>query len=257
MNDFIKSFWENQALKYGQSHIASWGDIYCINLEIDNIANYIHQGDSVLDIGCANGFSAIAQCGKKKLSSMTGVDFSENMIAYANQNKQESNYRDILNFSVADICNLPFEDNTFDVVYTTRVLINLPSWEEQKTGISECLRVIKKGGRFILCEGFWEPLCRLNAIRLLAGLSPLVEHDFNRYLKKVMLESYLTSLEYSFDNVDFSSIYYLGSRVFRELVTDYESYEGFSNPINEEFFKIQSHYSGGGFGIQQLYAIEK
>ena len=257
MPDHIKSYWDNSAQKHGQSHSASWGDIHCINLEIAHISEFIREGDSVLDVGCANGFSSIIQCEKKHLSSMTGVDFSEDMIAHANVNKRESQFQEILDFSLGDIRNLQFKDDAFDVVYATRVLINLPTWEEQKIGISECLRVLRKGGTFVLCEAFVEPLSRLNAVRLLADLAPLVEHDFNRYLKKSVLESHLKELGHTYINVDFSSIYYIGSRVFRELVTDYASYEGYSNPINEEFFQVQRKYSGGGFGIQQLYAIAK
>jgi len=36
--------------------------------------------------------------------------------------------------------------DNYDVVYTTRVLVNLPTWEQQKKGIAECLRVTKKKG---------------------------------------------------------------------------------------------------------------
>jgi hypothetical protein len=56
-------------------------------------------------------------------------------------------------------------------------------------------------------------------------------------------------------NVEFTSIYYLGSRFLRELVTDHTSYEGYSNPINLDFYELEKKYSGGGFGIQQAYII--
>jgi hypothetical protein len=36
-----------------------------------------------------------------------------------------------------------------------------------------------------------------------------------------------------------------------------EDYPGYSNPINEIFYNIEKEYSGGGFGIQQAYVIEK
>lgn len=61
----------------------------------------------------------------------------------------------------------------------------------------------------------------------------------------------------TFENIDFSSIYYLGSRFLRELVTDIDQYPGYSNPINEIFYKIEQEYSGGNFGIQQIYVISK
>ena len=125
------------------------------------------------------------------------------------------------------------------------------------TGIRECLRVARPGGTVILSEAFWEPLQLLNALRALKQLPPLVEHDFNRYLKKAKLESWLRDAGLEFSVEEFSSIYYLGSRFLRELVTDPGAYPGYSNPINEIFYNIERDYSGGGFGIQQAYVIRK
>jgi SAM-dependent methyltransferase len=143
------------------------------------------------------------------------------------------------------------------VVYTTRTLINLPTWKEQLLGIQECLRVCKPNGRVIFSEAFWEPLVLLNSLRALASLPPLVEHDFNRYIKKSALEEYFRTSGIEFESVDFSSVYYLGSRFLRELVTIPENYPGYTNPINKIFFDIEREYSGGGFGIQQAYVVSK
>lgn len=255
-NDFIKRTWDNQATKHKDSHWASWGDHFAIQLEIDNITKYIRNNNYVLDVGCANGFASIEQT-KRKNITIEGIDFSEKMIEYANKNKAElNNYSDI-NFKVGDIREIEFNDNTFDLTYTTRVLINLPTWEEQILGIQECLRVTKPGGIIVLSEAFWEPLVLINALRALKNLKPLVEHDFNRYIKKEKLEEYLNEKTIKFESVDFSSIYYLGSRFLRELTTNINEYEGYSNPINEIFYNIEKEFSGGGFGIQQAYILYK
>jgi hypothetical protein len=52
-------------------------------------------------------------------------------------------------------------------------------------------------------------------------------------------------------------MYYLGSRLVRELVTDIDSYPGFTNPINKVFFDIEKKFSGGGIGVQQAVVINK
>ena len=70
----------------------------------------------------------------------------------------------------------------------------------------------------------------MNALRALVGLPALIEHDFNRYLKKGNLEGYLQSLGVAYEIVDFCSVYYLGSRFLRELVTNPADYPGYSNP---------------------------
>lgn len=154
--------------------------------------------------------------------------------------------------TVADATDLPFDDKSFDVVYTTRCLINLPTWLSQQGAIDECIRVAKR--KVLFSEAFWEPLQRINAVRQLCGLDVLVEHDFNRYLKLSKLKDYLKILGRSFSIEDFSGVYYLGSRVLRELVTDHEMYEGYSNPINQTFAEIK--YPGGGFGVQQLVVVD-
>ena len=255
--DFIKEYWEGQGQLHGASHWASWGDNWMIDLEIDAIGKHIKNGDRVLDIGCANGYSTFRQAGSRKLTSITGVDFASNMVLAAQKAKQQNGLGKDIEFMEGDIRSLEFPDNTFDIAYTTRVLINLPTWQQQMQGIAECIRVVKPNGIVVLSEGFWEPLMLLNAMRALKSLSPLVEHDFNRYLKLSALEIYLKSLGLNYQLDDFSSIYYLGSRFLRDLVTDPAAYPGFSNPINKLFFEIEKQFSGGGFGVQQVVVIEK
>jgi len=255
--DFIKEYWENQGKTHKTSHEASWGDNYMIQLEIDTIGQYLSPGMDVLDVGCANGFSTFHQLDRTPLKSIVGIDFAENMINQAHLAKNERKLGNEISFEVGDVRALKFQDNHFDCAYTTRVLINLPSWDEQQRGILECLRVVKPGGVAIFSEAFWEPLMLLNALRALKQLEPLVEHDFNRYLKMKRLEVFLRELNLDYEVVDFSSIYYIGSRFLRELVTDPAAYPGYSNPINEIFYKIERDFSGGGFGIQQAIIVKK
>ncbi len=256
MTDYIKHTWDNLAEIHKESHWASWGDKYAISLEIQNISNYIKDNDHVLDVGCANGYSTFEQLERKKIK-IHGVDFSEKMIEYALRRKFNESLGDQITFSIGDVRSLSFKDNYFDVTYSTRVIINLPNWEEQVQGILECIRVTKKGGIIVLSEAFWEPLVLINSIRSVKNLPPLAEHDFNRYLKKQILEEFLNDTGLRFEIIDFSSIYYLGSRFLRELVTKVDDYPGYTNPINEIFYNIEKEYSGGGFGIQQACVIYK
>lgn len=255
MSEFIKDFWNNQASKYKGHHNASWGDMFAIELEFSLIEKYIKENNLILDVGCANGFATIEHSKNKKVR-IDGIDYAEKMVKYANENKIKHKADNVF-FQIGDILDIPFKDNQFDLVYTTRVLINLPNWELQKKAIDECLRVTKEGGKLILLEGFYEPLVKLNSLRTVMGLSPLEEHDFNRYLKKYRLELFLEDKKLMFKNIDFSSIYYLGSRLLREIVTDFRNFEGYSNPINEDFYNLQEKYNGGNFGIQQAYIINK
>ena len=59
-SDQIRNFWTEQANTHGESASASWSDTPVIEMEIQNILSHIEDGDSVLDIGCANGYSSLA-----------------------------------------------------------------------------------------------------------------------------------------------------------------------------------------------------
>ena len=74
MDDFIKDYWESNAVKYGDSFEASWADRFMIQLEIELIGQHISTTDSVLDVGCANGYSAPAKVKKRQPKSLVGID---------------------------------------------------------------------------------------------------------------------------------------------------------------------------------------
>ncbi len=254
MPDHILDHWNAQARTHGPEASASWADHHAIALEVAAIAPHIGAGSSVLDVGCANGHATVQQLARQP-ARLVGVDFSTAMIEQARHAAAAHVATGQLAFEVGDVRALPFADASFDLVYTTRTLINLPTWDEQIAGIRECLRVCRPGGAVLLSEAFWEPLCRINAVRLLCGLPPLVEHDFNRYLKVSRLQAWLHAEALLHEVDEFSSLYYLGSRVLRELVTDAAAWPGYDNPINADFHALETRYSGGGFGVQQAWLI--
>lgn len=253
--NFIHHYWESQAKQYGGTHLASWGDIDVINLEIQTIGQYIGDGHEILDVGCANGYSALHHS-LKNIRRIVGIDFSESMIKEAEGNRIRIEPPCEVSFIVADARDIPFAEESFDLVYTTRMLINLPNWDEQKRAMSECIRVCRKGGTIIFSEAFWEPLALLNALRALVSLPFLVEHDCNRFLKKAKVTEFLTSQAFKYEVVDFCSIFYLGTRFLQDLVVSHNNSDD-PTPIKDLFYEIEQQYSGGGFGIQQAFVISK
>lgn len=257
MSDHILETWNAQALKFGQSHEVSWGDLNMISLEIDQISSRIGAGKTVLDIGCANGYSTKQIVERVAPESLLAADFSPEMVVQAKKLLGSISIPAVKIFQ-SDIRNIEVPSSSVDVCFAIRTLINLPTWNDQLRGIQECIRVTKPGGKVLLSEGFWEPLVRLNTLRQVFGLAPLVEHDFNRYLKQERLENWLKSLKLSYEIVEYSSLYYLGTRIVRELATNHKSFPGFSNPINGEFARLAQKYPQcGGIGVQQLVVISK
>ncbi len=94
---------------------------------------------SVLEIGCGLGTDAIrfARAG----ANYTGVDLTERSIELVQRRFDFENLRGHL--QTADAENLPFADETFDLVYSHGVLHHTPDTER---AINEAHRVLKPGG---------------------------------------------------------------------------------------------------------------
>ena len=103
----------------------------------------IRDGMTVLDIGCGTGSIWI---GHEDIVSGFGklilTDLSEGMLEAAEKNLGE---RENMEYRKADIQNLPFMDESFDVVIANSMLYHVPDIEK---GLREVRRVLKKGGVF-------------------------------------------------------------------------------------------------------------
>ncbi len=71
--DEIVNYWSEQAMKHRQSPAASWSDTMVIEMEIREILKHLEDGDRVLDVGCANGYSTVQFATKKKID-IRGLD---------------------------------------------------------------------------------------------------------------------------------------------------------------------------------------
>jgi SAM-dependent methyltransferase len=109
----------------------------------------IQPGESVLDIACGNGNTAITA--RRKGAKVTGVDLTSELLKIAKEEERIAQVSDI-EWKEGDAQNLPFEDESFDVVLSTfgHMFASQP-----EVAAKELIRVTKKGGRI----GFatWPP----------------------------------------------------------------------------------------------------
>jgi demethylmenaquinone methyltransferase/2-methoxy-6-polyprenyl-1,4-benzoquinol methylase len=92
---------------------------------------------------CGTGDLALALA--RKGAATTGLDFSEKMLAVAAERSQTQNPT----FIQGDAQQVPFPENSFDIVTVGYGLRNLTSWER---GVEEMVRVAKPGARLIVLE---------------------------------------------------------------------------------------------------------
>ena len=127
------------------------------------------SGLSVLDIGCGTG-NFLRELKKRNPRLLTGVDISESMLEIA---RELSSGTDI-KFIRCDAENLPFDDESFDIVTST---IAFHHFENPKRVLSETYRVLKSSGRVVISDLSGEGL----ASRLFLAFGKEVSTDRKYY----------------------------------------------------------------------------
>lgn len=97
----------------------------------------------VLDVGCGGGETA-CYIAKVHGSQVVGIDISEVMVSKAKRRVRAQKLEDRVEFRVADVYRLPFEDESYDVALFESVLTPLPGFKLD--ALKETFRVIKPGG---------------------------------------------------------------------------------------------------------------
>jgi SAM-dependent methyltransferase len=217
----IHEYWTRQARTHGSSHAASWTDRGAIDLEVREIVRRLANGDRVLDIGCGNGYSTV-QFASHKNVSIRGLDYVPEMVAEAQARAAgaASQLAGRIEFAVGDLTALDEPSNAYDKVITVRVLINLGTWEAQRTAIESCARVAKPGGLLLLSEATIQGWQRLNAFRSEWDLPPISMPDFNTYLDEEVVVDALAGVLDLVEIANFSSTYFVGTRVIKPLLAE-------------------------------------
>lgn len=107
----------------------------------------VQHGERVLEIGYGTGHMLIAlaeQVGST--GKVVGIDISNGMYEIALNRLQKTGFDDRVKIVCGDALILPFESNTFDVVFMSFTL-ELFDTPDIPRLLLECQRVLRKGGR--------------------------------------------------------------------------------------------------------------
>ena len=123
---------------------------------IEGVAEYakIPDGGLGLDVGCGSGALTIACAKRNPKATMVGCDiWSGSYKTEFSKELCENNAKlegiENVRFKEGNAVNLPFEDESFDVVTSNYVYHNIMGHNKQKL-LLETLRVLKKGGVFVI-----------------------------------------------------------------------------------------------------------
>jgi ubiquinone/menaquinone biosynthesis C-methylase UbiE len=111
------------------------------------------EGDQVLDVGCGTGEDARALAGRLPGVAVIGIDASEDRIREARASTL--GVPRPVDFRVADVYALPFEDGTVDACRADRVFHHLG---DPARALREMVRVTRAGGRVVVCDTDYDSL---------------------------------------------------------------------------------------------------
>lgn len=152
----------------------------------------IHDGETILEVGCGTGYlSRYLSHGRKNLS-FTGIDLDLNFLTMAEQLAKQEGLHNI-SFIQANANALPFEDHSFDHVVSHTFLTSTPN---PRRALSEMHRVVKPGGSIssitamsvmqaVVEEGCYPPDCSyitrykilLDKVwRMYEGINPITDY---------------------------------------------------------------------------------
>ena len=154
---------DKESLKYTKTeNVWKLGDYRSISTMLPSISSHlvrsinVQSGEDVLDIACGNGNTAITA--SRIGANVTGIDITAELLELAAEEAKIAQI-DGITWRGGDAQNLPFEDESFDVVLSTFGHMFAP---QSDLVAKEMIRVTKKGGRI----GFatWPPELAIGSI---------------------------------------------------------------------------------------------
>jgi ubiquinone/menaquinone biosynthesis C-methylase UbiE len=120
------------------------------------------RGDeTVLDVGCGRGLMLVAAARRLTpggagravgIDIWQAEDLTGNAQASTLENARREGVAERVEVKTADMRQMPFPDGTFDAVVSTNAIHNLYTRQDRENAIAEIARVLKPGGRALICD---------------------------------------------------------------------------------------------------------
>lgn len=114
------------------------------------VEKVVLPGSKILDCGAGTGSTALLALEKVGASGKVVLyDMSDGLLAVARKRIKAAGFSDRVEFVKGDLHDLPFDDNSFDVVFSTYSMCPISDPEK---GVKELYRVTKPGGRIAVAH---------------------------------------------------------------------------------------------------------
>lgn len=113
---------------------------------------FVSRARTVLEVGCGPGLVSLRLAAANRQAEFVAVDSNDHFLEVARENAIFANlvsYGGRFSADYARLTRLPFEDNSFDVVFS---FCAVPRWERPPKTIAECARVCKPGGVVLIYD---------------------------------------------------------------------------------------------------------
>lgn len=151
-------------------HTSLRGKLLIWEQELDQLG--LDGDEDLLDLGCGRGAVLIAAAHRLPNGHATGVDLwtkdqSGNRIEATRANAEAAGVEDRVEIRTGDMTDLPFTDESFDVVTSALAIHNVHSHEGRLQALDEAMRVLRPGGRLVIAD--LAPMARQYAEHLGGG----------------------------------------------------------------------------------------
>ena len=129
-------------------------------LHLDNLIRELELkgNEAILDIGCGRGLFLCAAAKKITTGRVYGIDLwiskdqSNNSENATRNNAEALGIQDRIDLQTADMCDIPYADDKFDVIISNLAIHNIASREGRELALQELLRTLKPNGTFIISD---------------------------------------------------------------------------------------------------------